>query len=35
MFGALLCGLAYHKTKNLIATVVGEHHDKIAMEVSV
>ena len=24
MFGALLCGLAYHKTKNLIATVVGE-----------
>ena len=24
MFGALLCGLVYHKTKNLIATVVGE-----------
>ena len=23
MFGALLCGLAYHKTKNLIATVLG------------
>ena len=24
MFGALLCGLVYHKTKNLLATVVGE-----------
>ena len=24
MFGALLCGLVYAKTKNLIATVVGE-----------
>ena len=24
MFGALLCGLVYHKTKNLLATVAGE-----------
>ena len=24
MFGALLCGLVYHKTKNILATVVGE-----------
>mgnify|MGYP000753745140 CR=1 FL=1 len=24
MFGALLCGLVYAKTKNLIATLVGE-----------
>ena len=24
MFGALLCGLVYHKTKNILATMVGE-----------
>ena len=24
MFGALLCGLVYHKTKNLLATLCGE-----------
>ena len=24
MFGALLCGLVYHKTKNIFATMVGE-----------
>ena len=24
MLGALLCGLVYHKTKNLLATVAGE-----------
>ena len=24
MFGALLCGLVYHKTKNILAPMVGE-----------
>ena len=24
MFGALLCGIVYHKTKNILATMVGE-----------
>ena len=24
MFGALLCGIVYHKTKNLLATLAGE-----------
>ena len=27
MFGALLCGLVYHKTKNIIATMVGHPAD--------
>ena len=34
MFGALLCGLVYAKTKNLIATLVGEVFGKSAGDIA-